>query len=261
MDKREAIELLKQALTEIPQLKGLQYDDKKYQLWLDRVQQIISNGLSRDDSKTFISIDLPIPVIDSFTSSTVRQNHYLKRLAQYGVNIEKIIQKYEMLGVEEKSTVIEVPPESIFREVPPQAFISHGKKTAALRKLTEFIGTLGIEPLIVKKQASLDKDLPDKVNLYLSQADFVIILATADDKVEDKLQPRQNVIHEIGLAQKTHSGRIIYLLEEGAEFPSNIRPKVWESFKQRTMMDAFLGIIRELRAYGILKVIKFPIKE
>ena len=144
----------------------------------------------------------------------------------------------------------------------PKCFVSHGKESAALRKLKEFLETLGIEPLIVKKRASLDKDLPDKVNLYLSQADFVIILATADDTVKDKKtgtetkQPRQNVIHEIGLAQKTREGKVIYLLEEGAEFPSNIRPKVWESFKQRNMMDAFLGIVRELRAYGILKCVK-----
>ena len=161
---------------------------------------------------------------------------------------ETIIQKHEMLGIEEKPSVIEVPPQAILQEIPLKAFISHGKNTAALKKLTEFIETLGIEPLIVKKRASLDKDLPDKVDTYINQADFVIILATADDKVEDRLQPRQNVIHEIGLAQKTHPGRIIYLLEEGAGFPSNIRPKVWESFKQRNVMDAFLGIIRELRA-------------
>jgi predicted nucleotide-binding protein len=94
----------------------------------------------------------------------------------------------------------------------------------------------------------------------------VIILATGDDTVRDKktgveiIQPRQNVIHEIGLAQKSHPGRIIYLLEEGANFPSNIKPKVWESFKQRNMMDAFLGIVRELRAYGILKVIRHPVE-
>jgi len=166
----------------------------------------------------------------------------------------------------EPKDTIEVSPESVLREVPPSVFISHGKESVALRKLKGFIETLGIEPLIVKEQASLDKDLPDKVNLYLNQADLVIILATGDDTVRDKksgaevIQPRQNVIHEIGLAQKTHPGRIIYLLEEGANFPSNIRPKVWESFKQRNMMDAFLGIVRELRAYGILKVIKYPVE-
>jgi predicted nucleotide-binding protein len=149
----------------------------------------------------------------------------------------------------------------------PKAFISHGKESVALRKLTEFLETLGVAPIIVKNQASLNKDLPDKINSYLNQSDFVIILATGDDKVtnektrKEKTQPRQNVIHEIGLAQKTHPCRIIYLLEEGAEFPSNIRPKVWETFKQRNMMNAFLGILRELRAYGMLKVIKTQSEE
>jgi len=155
---------------------------------------------------------------------------------------------------DKQGNVIQKPP-TIPTE-PPKAFVSHGKESVALDKLEEFVRSLGIEPLIVKEQPSLNKDLPDKVNLYLSQADFVIILATGDDEIEGKLYPRQNVIHEIGLAQKTHPGRIIYLLEEGTEFPSNIRPKVWESFKQRNMMNAFLGIVRELRAYDMLKVIK-----
>jgi len=137
-----------------------------------------------------------------------------------------------------------------------KAFISHGKESVALTKLEEFLRALGIEPLVVKEQPSLDKTLDDKVNYYLSRADFVIILATGDDKVEGKLQPRQNVIHEVGLAQNTHAGKIIYLLEEGTEFPSNIRPKVYEPFKQRNMMNAFLHIAKELRAYGMLKTVK-----
>lgn len=138
----------------------------------------------------------------------------------------------------------------------PKAFISHGKESAALRKLEEFLHNLGIIPLIVKEQPSLDKTVSDKVEYYLHQADFVIILATGDDEFEGKLHPRQNVIHEIGLAQKTHSGKIIYLLEEETEFPSNISPKVWEHFRQRNMLNAFLCILRELRALGILLAIK-----
>jgi len=138
----------------------------------------------------------------------------------------------------------------------PKAFISHGKESAALKKLENFLHNLGVLPLIVKEQPSLDKTVPDKVEYYLQQSDFVIILATGDDEFEGKLHPRQNVIHEIGLAQQTHSGKIIYLLEEGAEFPSNISPKVWERFKQRNMLSAFLCILRELRALGILLAVK-----
>lgn len=161
------------------------------------------------------------------------------------------------LGIRDKQgnlIKIEKPTSSITE--PPKAFISHGKKSAALTKLKEFLRALGVELLIVKELPSMDKTVDDKVNFYLGQADFVIILATGDDEIEGKLHPRQNVIHEIGLAQKTHTGKIIYLLEEGAEFPSNIRPKVWERFKQRNMMNAFLYIAKELRAYGILRAVK-----
>jgi hypothetical protein len=45
-------------------------------------------------------------------------------------------------------------------------------------------------------------------------------------------------------------------LEKGAEFPSNIRPKVWEDFEQSDMLPAFLSIVKELRAYGMLFVVK-----
>ncbi len=155
---------------------------------------------------------------------------------------------------DKQGNVIQKPP-TIPTE-PPKAFVSHGKESVALTKLEEFLDALGVEPLIVKELPSLDKTVDDKVNYYLRQADCVIILATGDDKVGDKLQPRQNIIHEIGLAQKTHEGKIIYLLEEGTEFPSNIRPKAYERFKQRNMTKAFLYMLKELRAYGILKAVK-----
>lgn len=146
--------------------------------------------------------------------------------------------------------------DSAMAKLPPNAFISHGKESKALSKLEEFLRSLDVQPLIVKEQPSLDKTVDDKVNYYLGQADFVVILATGDDEIEGKLHPRQNVIHEIGLAQKTHAGRVIYLLERGAEFPSNISPKVWEPFEQENMENVFVCIVRELRAFGILKAVK-----
>lgn len=159
-------------------------------------------------------------------------------------------------GVRDKKTGRMLSPLGKSKFEVPKAFVSHGKESAALGKLEDFLHNLGIIPLIVKHQPSLDKTVSDKVEYYLNQADFVIILATGDDEFEGKLHPRQNVIHEIGLAQKSHAGKIIYLLEEGTEFPSNINPKVWEHFKQRNMLNAFLCIIRELRALGILLAVK-----
>ena len=46
--------------------------------------------------------------------------------------------------------------------------------------------------------------------------------------------------------------RVIYLKEEGCEFPSNVRPKVWENFTQQNMECGFEKISKELRALGLL---------
>ena len=138
----------------------------------------------------------------------------------------------------------------------PKAFVSHGRESKALDKLCRFLSELGIEPLVVKKKPSSGKALDDKVEHYMAEADCAIILATGDDKIDGKLHPRQNVSHEIGLAQKTFPDKIIYLLEEGVEFPSNIRPKVWEPFAQEIMDEAFIAIVRELKAFGLVKAIK-----
>jgi predicted nucleotide-binding protein len=143
---------------------------------------------------------------------------------------------------------------------PAKAFISHGKHSIALDKIELFLRDLGIEPLIVKDQASQDKTVDDKINFYLNQADCVVILATGDDLIDGKMHPRQNVIHEIGLSQTNHAGKIIYLLEEGAEFPSNISPKVWETFKQDNLENVFQRIVIELRAFRILQAVK-PLKK
>ncbi|MCX5994564.1 MAG: nucleotide-binding protein [Chloroflexi bacterium] len=140
--------------------------------------------------------------------------------------------------------------------ITPKAFIAHGKESVALDKLSRFVFELGIEPVVVKKKPSRGKALDDKVEFYMEETDCAIILATGDDEIEGKLHPRQNVIHEIGLAQKTFPDRIIYLLEKGAEFPSNIEPKVWESFTQESMDEAFIAIARELKAFGLIKATK-----
>lgn len=134
-----------------------------------------------------------------------------------------------------------------------KVFISHGVETRALDKLEKFIRVLGIAPIIVKHLASEGKALDDLIDSRMSSCDTVIILATKDDRVEDYYQPRPNVIHEIGLAQEKVKDKIIYLKEDGCVFPSNILPKVWETFTQDNMENAFLKIVKELKAYGLIQ--------
>ena len=50
--------------------------------------------------------------------------------------------------------------------------------------------------------------------------------------------------------------RIIYLLQAGAKFPTDINEKVRARFTQESMDEAFITVVRELKAFGMLKAVK-----
>jgi len=137
---------------------------------------------------------------------------------------------------------------------PANIFISHGRESEALNLLKNFIFAIGQIPVIVMEQSSQGMSLDDKVPVYMRTCAAAIILATGDDKLKgsEHFHPRQNVIHEIGIAQEILTNRITYLLEEGTEFPNNIAPKVYEPFTKDNLSKAFIAIVRDLRAFGIL---------
>lgn len=146
---------------------------------------------------------------------------------------------------------------------PPKAFIAHGGKSESLDKLKEFLVALGIEPLVVEEQASVNRSTGSNVDSYARQADCAIILATKGDidGVTGGFIPRGNVLVEIGKAQELFKDRIIYLLQAGTKFPTNVSEKVWGRFTSSCMDEAFIKVARELTEFGILKAVKPPKEE
>jgi predicted nucleotide-binding protein len=134
----------------------------------------------------------------------------------------------------------------------PKAFVAHGPSSEALNKLCELLEALGVKPLVVERLPSEGRSINENVEHYLGQADCGIVLATADDLVDGRYQPRGNVNIEIGRFQERFGGKVVFLLEEDAAFPTNVEEKVWERFSQSSMDKAFLKLVRELRAFGLL---------
>lgn len=140
----------------------------------------------------------------------------------------------------------------------PKAFIAHGGESQAFSKLQEFLTALGIEPMFAEGKASQDRSVDEQVDWCMSQGDCAIVLATKGD-IDGKTGefiPRGNVNIEIGRVQERFPGKIVYLLEEGAKFPSNVSEKVWERFTQDNMEKAFIKVVREMTAFGMLKSCK-----
>ena len=148
---------------------------------------------------------------------------------------------------------------------PPMAFIAHGGTSGVLNKLREFVEALGIKPIIVELSPTKGMSVDDKVNKYIKDADFGIVLATKGGIVDtkgkkSKQHPRLNVIDEIERLRAVFPDKTILLLEKGVNLPSNISGLTYEPFARQSMDRAFTAIARELTEMKILKAVK-PQKE
>ena len=253
-----------------------------------RRRMIISGKkLTKDEMKELISIDDEIrisagkyaPLIKGYTDlETIHTSHGLEDVWDWAFSFEpntlvvsaldKCYQatsrtigklKYDIArGVrDEQGNLIEKPSSKISLE-PPKAFVAHGGKSEARNKLCRFLTALGITPLVIEGEPKEGRSVNEQVEYYSEQAHCAIILGTADDEElkDGKLYPRRNVHIEIGRFQEKFPNRIIFLLEEGASFPSDISEKLYTHFTQESMDEAFIAVATELKAFGMLKAVK-----
>lgn len=162
------------------------------------------------------------------------------------------------MGMRDKQGNLVAKVSGVEKGTSHKSFIAHGGKTTARDKLENLLTALGITPIIVEEQPSEGRSKDKNVEHYLKQCDCAIILATKGD-VDGRTGefiPRGNILIEVGRCQEILPGRTIYLLEEGAKFPTNIDEKVWERFTKQNMENAFIKVAKELRAFGLIRPMK-----
>jgi predicted nucleotide-binding protein len=254
MTKSEAIDALKQQLAEIPHLRQLAPGNQEFKLWHDRVSNVIKAALAPDDRMTF-SRAVRIRIDWSWASGdkpAQDRAQYLEDLDNYETALKSIIEKYQVLGFEDK-------PAAGIQPAAPKAFIAHGGKSAALDKLHSFLEAIGVEPLVVEIQPSEGRSTETQVDENMKQADCAIILATyghIEDVKTGKKHPRLNVVDELGRCRRVFPHRTILLLQKGVDLPSNVSGIVYEHFTNQNMDKALIKVAKELRALGLIKATK-----
>lgn len=259
MEVSEALEKMKQYLQEIGRLRQLPRWSQEYELWVDEVRYLLEAAFGRqsDENRRFDGQTCPLRYATVNGGDEVFEDEYQEAVNSCETALKSILRKYELLGTTPKIDAVRVD-----KLGKPKAFIAHGGESQALSKLKEYLSDLGVKSLVVEKEPSESRSVNEQVEHNLTQADCAIVLGTADDKNlrDGKLYPRDNVAIEIGRFQERFPNRTIYLLEEGASFPSNISEKVYERFTQDNMEKVFAKIARELTAFGILRALKPPEK-
>lgn len=97
MDKKEAIEFLKEKLQETPALFKLKYNNHKYPLWLETIRGVVIQVFGRDSHEYQL---LATPYKFYGSNAEARQKSYRRILRNREIDIESIIQTWGRLGFE-----------------------------------------------------------------------------------------------------------------------------------------------------------------
>ena len=133
-------------------------------------------------------------------------------------------------------------------------FIVHGHDEQLLNEVELMIRRIGLEPIILKNEASGGRTIIEKIEHY-TDVGFGIVLYTCCDegrkKGTDELRDRarQNVIFEHGyLCAKLNRDRVVALNDSGIEIPSDLAGVVYISHSDADWKNQ---IMREMRAAGL----------
>ena len=217
--------------------------------WLTGCESTIEAiyGSGSDALKRFKGYIFVPPLTQSFASETERQNaelvwfesglqHSLNTLIGYRYSLERLL------------------PETTHPN--RYVFISHGGPTRThVDMARELLVSVGLSPIIVADMPNLNLSVHQKVTLYMGICAAALVLATAEDEtIAMETRARPNVENEIGLLQTSPNigSRIIYLKESEVQFASNYTEKVWIPFKKEGLQDAFIPLLKELRAFGLI---------
>ena len=105
MNKKRALELLKQYLTEIPDLRKLHYDNQVFELWASKIGNVIKAALEPEDRRTFASAHPYSFPTKGMSPESSFVEHYQEDITMKETAIKKIIQKYEILGLDKEMPI------------------------------------------------------------------------------------------------------------------------------------------------------------
>ena len=105
MNKQQAIEFLKQRLSEVSHLAELPFDNQEYPLWRTNIRDVLEAMFGRDSSEfqDFSHYNWQAPTRTLNVLTSLHASDYLVNLHRIENVLLGIIQKYELLGLDANS--------------------------------------------------------------------------------------------------------------------------------------------------------------
>lgn len=152
----------------------------------------------------------------------------------------------------ESGTATADPIQSSNRRV----FIAHGRDLTVAGQIKELLEVVGMDPVIAIEEEATSKPLSEKVLEDLLSCSAGIIHVRAEKRLPDAnggehVFLNQNVLIEIGAALAHFRRRLILLVEEGTELPSNVAGLYQVRYAGDELgSDAIMKVLRALQQFG-----------
>jgi predicted nucleotide-binding protein len=154
--------------------------------------------------------------------------------------IESLFSIFEEAPADDKIVIQEKRKVSIF--------IGHGRKREWEKLKSHLQDKHKLDVIAYETGARAGHTIRDILQSMSNQASFALLVLTGEDKSEDGLRARQNVIHECGLFQgKLGFDRAIMLVEKGIELGSNFDGIQQLRFGKGRIAEAFGDVIATIK--------------
>ncbi len=133
-------------------------------------------------------------------------------------------------------------------------FIAHGQSPLYLEVFRYIKDELNLNPVAFETEDHTSEQISEILNQYLDRATVAVIVMTGEIKtLENRLNTRQNVVHEAGLFQaKLGFDRVALLKEEGVESFSNVQGLIYISFDPTDISGSFYKLRRFLARHKLV---------
>lgn len=179
--------------------------------------------------------------------------------------IDSIIERIELIPIDETKVVNSVTPSDISAEKQPRTkkvFIVHGRDEIAKTSLEVFLHEIGLEPIVLHRQADEGMTVIEKFEKH-SDVGYVFILLTPDEVAylasEDgkpdsernkEFRARPNVIFEFGyFIGKFGRSRVCCLYTGNVSLPSDVNGIIYKKF-DKSIEEVAYSVIKDLKASG-----------
>lgn len=137
-------------------------------------------------------------------------------------------------------------------------FITHGRNELVRRRLVDFLkDRLHLQTVVLQEVPDLGKTLIEKLEHYIKDCGYAIVLLTGDDLPREETafpQARQNVIYELGYFHgRFGRARVIILYQKGVSIPSMLLGLGYKEFDKDHIEATFEKLRQEFESLGIIE--------